>query len=210
MPDSPSESAIEPAIEPARPVDVPDTHRPHTRTAAPVRVCFVCTGNICRSPMAAAVLRRRLAEEGLAGRVAVESAGTDGWHAGDPADTRAAACLLAAGYDAGHTARRFEAEEFSRHDLVIALDTGHLRRLRALAPEAAHTDRIRLLRSFDPSPGAGRSPDVPDPYWGEAEAFAECLAMIEAAMPGLLARVRELLDGADGPDGAGRDGDLRR
>ncbi|WP_368733211.1 low molecular weight protein-tyrosine-phosphatase [Streptomyces alkaliphilus] len=163
-----------------------------------MRVCFVCTGNICRSPMAAAVLRRRLAEDGLADRVVVESAGTDGWHTGDPADTRAVATLLASGYDAGHAARRFEAEEFPHHDLVVALDTGHLRRLRALAPasdgaDPGPTDRIRLLRSFDPSPEAERSPDVPDPYWGDAEAFEECLEMIEAAMPGLLATIRELI-----------------
>nr|WP_308294215.1 low molecular weight protein-tyrosine-phosphatase [Streptomyces sp. ST2-7A] len=178
-----------------------------TRTDPSVRVCFVCTGNICRSPMAAAVLRERLAEEGLTDRVAVESAGTDGWHAGDPADTRAAATLLAAGYDAGHTARRFEADEFPRHDLVVALDTGHLRRLRALAPGPAEAARVRLLRSFDPSPGAHRLPDVPDPYWGETEAFAECLEMIEAAMPGLLTEIGELLPdrGGDSDEDGDRD-----
>ena len=98
------------------------------------RVCFVCTGNICRSPMAESVFRARVAEAGLDGLVEVDSAGTGGWHEGDAADPRTVSVLEENGYDSGHTARQFQPSWFARLDLVIALDAGHLKALRRLAP----------------------------------------------------------------------------
>lgn len=98
------------------------------------RVCFVCTGNICRSPMAESVFRARVAEAGLDALVEVDSAGTGGWFEGDGADPRTVTVLESAGYEQSHRARQFRASWFSGLDLVIALDAGHLRDLRALAP----------------------------------------------------------------------------
>ncbi|WP_165984616.1 low molecular weight protein-tyrosine-phosphatase [Streptomyces sp. YIM 98790] len=155
------------------------------------RVCFVCTGNICRSPMAESVFRRALADSGLDGRVVVASAGTGGWHTGEPADPRATAALLAAGYEAGHSARQFRVDWFGRYDLVVALDRGHQRQLLRMAPTDQDIVKIRLLRSFDPA--AGRELDVPDPYYGPDSGFEECLEMIEAAVPGMLEAVAEHL-----------------
>ncbi|MFF1506957.1 low molecular weight protein-tyrosine-phosphatase [Streptomyces sp. NPDC058326] len=152
------------------------------------RVCFVCTGNICRSPMAEHVFRRRVEEAGLGAAVRVDSAGTGGWHEGDAADPRAVAVLDENGYTSAHTARRFQASWFSGLDLVIALDQGHLRELRKLARTPEEAARIRLLRSYDPA-ARGRL-DVPDPYYGGPEAFEECLEMVEAASEELLAAVR--------------------
>lgn len=157
------------------------------------RVCFVCTGNICRSPMAESVFRARVAEAGLEGRVAVDSAGTGGWHEGEPADPRTVSVLEEHGYDSEHTARQFLPSWFTRLDLVIALDTGHLRALRRMAPTAEDARKIRLLRSYDPA--AGDDLDVPDPYYGGRDGFEECLEMVEAASTGLLAAVREELGG---------------
>ncbi|MFJ9540057.1 low molecular weight protein-tyrosine-phosphatase [Streptomyces sp. NPDC101225] len=157
------------------------------------RVCFVCTGNICRSPMAESVFRARVAEAGLDGRVEVDSAGTGGWHEGDGADPRTVSVLEGSGYDTDHRARRFEASWFSRLDLVIALDTGHLKALRRLAPAQEDAAKVRLLRSYDPA--AGHDLDVPDPYYGGLDGFEECLEMVEAASEGLLAAVREHLEG---------------
>ncbi|MGW6057227.1 low molecular weight protein-tyrosine-phosphatase [Streptomyces sp. NPDC055189] len=154
-------------------------------------VSFVCTGNICRSPMAESVFRARVDEAGLGGLVRVDSAGTDGWHEGDGADPRTVAVLAAAGYESDHVARRFEASWFSRLDLVIALDSGHLRALRRLAPTAADADKVRLLRSYDPEAVDPGDLDVPDPYYGEDDGFDECLRMVEAASEGLLDAVRE-------------------
>ncbi|MFF7370131.1 low molecular weight protein-tyrosine-phosphatase [Streptomyces tricolor] len=157
------------------------------------RVCFVCTGNICRSPMAESVFRARVAEAGLADLVAVDSAGTGGWHEGEPADPRTISVLEENGYGSEHTARQFLPSWFNRLDLVIALDTGHLRALRRLAPTEEDARKIRLLRSFDPA--AGDDLDVPDPYYGGRDGFEECLEMVEAASTGLLAAVQEELEG---------------
>jgi protein-tyrosine phosphatase len=157
------------------------------------RVCFVCTGNICRSPMAESVFRARVAEAGLDGLVGADSAGTGGWHEGDPADPRTVAVLEANGYAGEHVARQFQPSWFSRLDLVIALDTGHLRALRRIAPTEQDAAKVRLLRSYDPA--AGDDLDVPDPYYGGMDGFEECLEMVEAASDGLIAAVREQVEG---------------
>jgi len=156
------------------------------------RVCFVCTGNICRSPMAESVFRARIGEAGLDGLVEVDSAGTGGWHEGDGADPRTVSVLEENGYDSGHTARQFQPSWFSRLDLVIALDTGHLKALRRLAPTQEDAAKVRMLRSYDPA--AGDDLDVPDPYYGGMDGFEECLEMVEAASEGLLAQVREQVE----------------
>ncbi|MWK35680.1 low molecular weight protein-tyrosine-phosphatase [Actinomadura yumaensis] len=153
------------------------------------RVTFVCTGNICRSPMAEWVFRHRVEEEGL--DVEVDSSGTGGWHAGDEADARTVAALRRAGYRSAHIARRFEPEWFAEYDLIIALDEGHLRALRAMAPDAGAREKVRLLREFDPE--AGSDLDVPDPYYGGRADFDHALELVEAAMPGLLDEVRAAL-----------------
>jgi len=135
--------------------------------------------------MAEKVFRAALVEAGLDGAVRVTSAGTGGWHAGEPMDARAAEVLQAHGYDVAHTARQLDSHALSA-DLLVALDAGHRRALRDSVPEP---DRVVLLRSFDPD-----SPDdaeVPDPYYGGPDGFGEVLRMIEAAIPGLLERVRK-------------------
>ncbi|MCW7941987.1 protein tyrosine phosphatase [Streptomyces hygroscopicus] len=157
------------------------------------RVCFVCTGNICRSPMAESVFRARVAEAGLGGLVEVDSAGTGDWHEGDGADPRTVAVLEGNDYDSGHVARQFQPSWFSRLDLVIALDSGHLKVLRRLAPTPEDAAKVRLLRSYDPA--ADDDLDVPDPYYGGMDGFVACLGMVEAASQGLLAAVREHVEG---------------
>jgi protein-tyrosine phosphatase len=150
-----------------------------------LHVVFVCTGNICRSPIAEKVFVHELERAGLADDVVVSSAGTGGWHIGDPADERAAALLHAAGYATEHAARQVDAEQLGA-DLLVALDNSHRRALQSMVPEP---DRVRLLRSFDPDapPGA----EVPDPYYGDDAGFATVLEMIKAAMPGMIEWVRE-------------------
>jgi len=150
-------------------------------------VCFVCTGNICRSPMAEIVFADALRREGLAYRVRVSSAGTGDWHVGSSADPRTAAALRRAGYDCEHVAAQVGAQHLSA-DLLVALDSGHLAALRRLVDEP---ERVVLLRSFDPA--AGRDLDVPDPYFGGKYGFDDVLAMVRAAVPGLLAWVRQRL-----------------
>ncbi len=149
-----------------------------------MHVTFVCTGNICRSPVAAIVFREHVRRAGLGDLVEVSSAGTGGWHVGDGADERAVESLVDAGYPAEHVAAQV-GESHLGADLLVALDSGHARELRRLSGDS---ERVRLLRSFDPD---ADGVDVPDPYYGDREGFDSVLAMTEAAVPGLLAWVRE-------------------
>ncbi|GAA1276266.1 low molecular weight protein-tyrosine-phosphatase [Streptomyces javensis] len=166
------------------------------RDPSPYRVCFVCTGNICRSPMAESVFRAHAVEAGLDGLVEVDSAGTGPWHEGDGADRRAIDVLTAHDYEQDHIARQFRVEWFDHLDLVIALDSGHLHELRALAPTPHDAAKVRLLRSYDPDADhdALGGLDVPDPYFGGLDDFEECLEMIEAASGGLLDAVARAVD----------------
>ncbi|MEU7057062.1 low molecular weight protein-tyrosine-phosphatase [Streptomyces sp. NPDC046197] len=152
-----------------------------------MHICFVCSGNICRSPSAALVFTGHLRRAGLDGAVRVSSAGIGPWHVGRPIDERAAKVLVRHGYPAEHIAAQLGTEHLDA-DLFLAMDRGHEQELRhhVHAPS-----RVRLLRSFDPE--ATGDLDVPDPYYGGPEEFDEVLDMIEAAMPGLLAWVRERL-----------------
>ena len=154
---------------------------------ARLSVVFVCTGNICRSPMAAAVFTEHLRRAGLADRVRVSSAGTGSWHVGEPADPRAVATLKEHGYPITHTAAQVGAEHLSA-DLLVALDSGHLRSLRRMTDD--HT-KVRLLRSFDPD--AGENADVPDPYYGDDEGFTEVLDMIERTCSALVPHIERVL-----------------
>ncbi|MFF4774983.1 low molecular weight protein-tyrosine-phosphatase [Microtetraspora fusca] len=143
------------------------------------RICLVCMGNICRSPMAEFVLRRTLEEHGL--DIEVDSAGTGGWHVGQPMDERALATLAEGGYDGStHRARRFDPAWFAERDLVLVMDAENLSVVRRIAPPEAD---VRLFRSFDPAspPGA----EVPDPYYGGRSGFLDVLRMVEAASEGL-------------------------
>jgi len=147
---------------------------PAPRTDGDYRIAVVCSGNICRSPAADVVLNARLADAGLDDHVRVESFGTGDWHVGNPMDRRSAASLTTSGYDASrHRARQFGAAHVAAYDLVLAMDHGHLRDLRA---HGVAEDRLRLFRDFDPEPGDG---EVPDPYYGGPDGFTEVLTMVE-------------------------------
>lgn len=150
-----------------------------------MHVCFVCTGNICRSPMAAIVFTEHLRREGLDDRVRVTSSGTGPWQVGRPADPGTVAVLRRAGYRDAHVAAQVGPEHLEA-DLLVALDSGHVSALRRLVRDH---QRVRLLRSFDPH--ADGDLDVPDPYGGGPRGFDDVLTMVHAAVPGLLAWVRE-------------------
>ncbi len=145
-----------------------------------LHVTFVCTGNICRSPMAEKMFADQLRRRGLGDAVRVPSAGTGDWHVGNCADERAARVLRAHGYPTDHCAAQLDTEHLAA-DLVVALGRNHVRMLRALGVEEG---RIRLLRSFDPRSGA-YALDVEDPYYGGHDDFEEVFTVIEAALPGL-------------------------
>lgn len=160
-------------------------------TVTPFHLTFVCLGNICRSPMAEAVMRHRLDRSGLAEAVVVDSAGTGDWHVGDDADRRAKAVLASRGYLLTHTARQFQPSWFAGRDLVVAMDDDNRRDLRRLARSPDDREKIHLLRAFDPG---ATDLEVPDPYYGDAKGFHRVLDIIEQACDGLLLQLRQGLD----------------
>ena len=145
----------------------------------PFRVVFVCTGNICRSPMADVVFRWVAESAGLGSRVASTSAGTGDWHVGERADQRTLEALERRGYDGSrHRARQFGHADFTSADLIVALDRSHERILHGWARSEADADKIALLMTFDAAAGML---DVPDPYYAGPGMFDEVLGMIESA-----------------------------
>ena len=147
-----------------------------------MRVLFVCTGNICRSPTAEAVFRHFAAQAKL--DVVADSAGTRGFHVGAPPDPRAVHAAAARGINLGNQrARKVVRADFETFDLIVALDRSHLRKLKRLRPADARAE-VRLLLDFANDVA---HEDVPDPYYGGADGFAHALDLIEAGVRGLIA-----------------------
>jgi protein-tyrosine phosphatase len=154
-----------------------------------MKICFVCLGNICRSPTAHGVMVRLVEQAGLADVVTIDSAGTAAYHVGEWPDARSRAAARRRGVELDHRARQFVAADFARFDLVLAMDGENLRNLKQLAAGSEAT--IALFRSFDPT--ADADAEVPDPWAGGEAGFEEVLDQCERACTGLLAHVRERL-----------------
>jgi protein-tyrosine phosphatase len=150
-----------------------------------VRILFVCMGNICRSPTAEGVLRHLVRERGLEEEFEIESAGTGGWHVGDPPDSRSTAAARKRGIKVDGAARQVHAGDFEDFDLLLAMDRDNLAELRALMPPGSE-HKVRMLREFDPASAGSPDLDVPDPYYGGPNGFEDVLDQVEAACRGLL------------------------
>ena len=148
------------------------------------RICFVCLGNICRSPTAEGVFRHLVTQAGQGAAFEIDSAGTAGHHTGESPDRRARAAGERAGIVVSGEARRFVAADFSRFDHVIAMDAANLTDLRRLAPNPDAARKIRLLRSFDPA--AAPNAPIPDPYYGDDQGFDHVLELCRSACQHLL------------------------
>ncbi len=156
--------------------------------SARYRILMVCTGNICRSPTAEAVLRKRLADSGLHRGVEVDSAGTVDYHVGSPPDHRAQAHAARRGYDLSRLrARHLRPADFEQFDLLLAMDADHLNHMLERCPQP-YRDRIRLLLDF--APRRPRGGEVPDPYYGAPAGFERVLDLVEEACIGLVDHLR--------------------
>jgi protein-tyrosine phosphatase len=159
----------------------------------PIHITFICSGNICRSPIAEKMFAHQIDERGLSDAVRVTSAGTGGWHAGEGADDRARRVLRAHGYPTAHRAAQIDDDHLAA-DLIVALGRNHARILQEMC---VPPDRLKMLRSFDPR-SAAHPLDVDDPYYGTQQDFEDVLAVIEAALPGLHDWVDGRLAGRNG------------
>lgn len=148
---------------------------------------FVCTGNICRSPMAHVIFEHALAQRGIE-QVEVFSSGTGDWHVGEPADSRARAELASHGYDGEYVRAESLSPRTFEADLIVALDTGHRSELIA---RGADEQKVKLLRDFDPA--AEPDSSVADPYYGAVSGFTTTREQIEAAVPGMIEWVEKRL-----------------
>ncbi|MGP0006538.1 MAG: low molecular weight protein-tyrosine-phosphatase [Acidimicrobiales bacterium] len=154
-----------------------------------VRLAMVCLGNICRSPMAAAVAAAMIEQAGLSDDVTVESFGTAGYHAGEGIDPRAEAALLRGGWPSGgHRARRLGRDDIAAMDLVLCADRDNLADVRRLAVCESDLGKIALLRSYDPDSFPGDD-EVPDPWGSDDAEFDQVLALIEQACRGLVGQL---------------------
>jgi protein-tyrosine phosphatase len=153
-----------------------------------VHVTFICSGNICRSPMAEKMFAHQISERGLAEVVRVTSAGTGGWHAGEPADRRTNQILRQHGYPTSHSAAQIDDDHLAA-DMVIAMGRNHARFLKEMG---VPPERLRMMRSFDPRSGAFAL-DVEDPYYGSLTDFQDVFDVIDASLGGLHEWVDERL-----------------
>lgn len=151
------------------------------------RLLFVCSGNICRSPLAEALFKSLARKAGVDARFTVDSAGTHGFHEGDQADPRTRRVGRRHGLSVDSIARPVVDADFDRFDLIIAMDRGHRRELAARAG-AGRSANIRLMRDFDCT---ALDQDVPDPYYGGEDGFETMYSILEPACHGLLESLRE-------------------
>ena len=153
-----------------------------------VSVLFVCLGNICRSPTAEGVFRHLVANEGLADRIRVDSAGMGSWHIGQPPDKRAQGAAWRRGIDLSkQRGRQAKPQDFERFDYVIAMDRANFASLKSICPKG-HEGRLHMFLDFAPDVPEN---EVPDPYYGGPGGFDVVLDMIEAASKGLLEDIRK-------------------
>ncbi len=153
-----------------------------------IRVCFVCLGNICRSPTAEGMMRDLVAKADLDAHISISSAGTGAWHVGEAPDPRSAATAERRGVKLTSRAQHFNEKSFAEADYVVAMDGANLRNLHALARSDADRAKIHLMRDFDSDSPKG-SP-VPDPYAGGPDGFENVFDLVHAAASGLLEHLR--------------------
>lgn len=157
----------------------------------PCKICFVCLGNICRSPTAEGVFQHLVNERGLESYFNVDSAGTSAYHIGEPANSKSQWVASQQGVQLKSKARRFESEDLDEFDLILAMDHENLRNIKHLDGNDTHSNKIKLLREFDPHP---EDRAVPDPYYGGMDGFQRVFDVIKRSSEALLDELEEWVE----------------
>ena len=153
-----------------------------------MRICFVCLGNVVRSPLAESLFLSLSDQAKVAHKYQVDSAGISGYHVGEQPDARMRRVAARHGLRYGGRARQFHPRDFNRFDLIVAMDSTNRQDLIHLAPDEEARSKIRLLREYDPQ--GGPNAPVPDPYYGGIEGFEEVYTIIERSCKGLLLELK--------------------
>ena len=149
-----------------------------------MRICFVCQGNIIRSPLAEHLFRHLAEERGLSEKYQLDSAGTSAYHAGEAPDRRMRQVAAGHGYTYTGQARQFSPQDLDSYDLIMVMDQSNRRSLESMTDEQSLLNKIHLMREFDPQGGSDL--DVPDPYYGGAEGFEDTFQIVKRSTQGLL------------------------
>jgi protein-tyrosine phosphatase len=156
-----------------------------------IEVCFVCLGNICRSPLAQGVFESLVKEEGLQDRIITSSAGVGNWHVGNPPDSRMQQTAREHGIHLNSRARQFQSSDFKQMDLVLAMDHSNLSALSQMQPAAELDGKLFLFRYFDPQ--NNNDLEVPDPYYGGGKGFKTVYQIVERTCPKVLEHLKKIL-----------------
>lgn len=157
----------------------------------PFKICFVCLGNICRSPTAEGVFQHLVNKRGLGSYFFVDSAGTSAYHIGEPANSKSQWVANQEGIQLNSKARRFEKTDIEEYDLILAMDHENLRNIQQLNGNPNHSDKIKLLREFDPQPD---DKAVPDPYYGGMNGFQNVFDVIKRSSEALLDKLEQKIE----------------
>jgi protein-tyrosine phosphatase len=157
-----------------------------------IKVCFVCLGNICRSPLAQGVFEKLVSDEGLEDRILIASAGTGHWHVGSPPDERMQETANKYGIQLNSRGRQFQPVDFFDFDLILAMDDSNLSLLEQICPDPEKADNLKLFRSFDPQNNGDLN--VPDPYYGGGKGFEIVYAIVKRTCPPILESLKARAD----------------
>jgi len=149
----------------------------------PYKIVFVCLGNICRSPTAEGVFQHLVNERGLHPYFYIDSAGTSAWHIGEPANSKSRQMANKHGVKLNSRARKFEPADLEEFDLILAMDRENLQNIRQLDTQNRFSDKIKLMRDYDPQPG---DDEVPDPYYGGMDGFQHVFDVVHRSCAALL------------------------
>jgi protein-tyrosine phosphatase len=156
---------------------------------SPKRICFICLGNIIRSPLAENLFKHLASQAGAGEKYEVSSAGMDDWHVGEPPDDRMRRVAARRGLVYNGRARQFQRRDFDRYDLIVAMDLENRKALLDLARSDQDREKIHLLREYDPH--GGPNIPVPDPYYGGPSGFDEVYTVIERSVRGLFENLED-------------------
>ncbi|MGF1670495.1 MAG: low molecular weight protein-tyrosine-phosphatase [Balneolaceae bacterium] len=157
----------------------------------PYKICFVCLGNICRSPTAEGVMQHLVDERDLSSYFYIDSSGTSAYHIGEPANNKSREVARRYGVELQSRARKFEADDLADFDLILAMDRENLANVKRIANGNSNEAEIMLLRDFDPSVHSG---EVPDPYYGGIEGFEKVFKIVRRSCESLLDELEPMVE----------------